>query len=201
MDLVGYGRVLSAHRVLILVALLVSTAVGAAYAWTREPTYTAHIQLFVSTLPATSDQSPSETYQGGLFSQQRVASYVDIVTSPAVARAVMEDLRLRKSVQDVQAALKASVPEGTVLIDVSATDHEPATALAIARAVGRQFPRFVSALESAQDGGRSPVRLTVTSPPRMPTSPDGPKKALYVILGVLVGLLIGIAGAVRRWPL
>ena len=49
MDTKQYLQMLYAHRVLIAVTVVVCTAAAGAYAWTREPLYAAHTQLFVST--------------------------------------------------------------------------------------------------------------------------------------------------------
>jgi succinoglycan biosynthesis transport protein ExoP len=198
MDLKQYARLLRAHWVLILGTMVACNAAAAVLAWTREPVYTAQTQLFVSTAGPRSDSSPSETYQGGLFSQARVTSYANVVSSPSVVQAVIKQLGIDRSVQDVQSKLSASVPEGTVLIDVTVTDRSPQMAKAIADAVGDQFPRFVEALESAEPGQASPIKLSVTSPARLPTTPTAPHKSLYVTLGVLFGFLLGTGLAVLR---
>lgn len=198
MDLKQYARLLRAHWALILGAMAVCTAAAAALAWTREPVYTARTQLFVSAAGPGSDSSPSETYQGGLFSQARVTSYANVVSSPPVVEAVIRQLGIDRSVQDVQSELSASVPEGTVLIDVAVTDRSPHAAKAIADAVGDEFPRFVEGLESAKSDQASPIKLSVTSPARLPTTPTAPHKALYLTLGALFGFLLGTAVAVLR---
>src|SRR5918994_4782834 len=125
MDLAQYARVLRAHRVLIIVAVVVCASIAAVLAWTREPTYEARTQLFVSAAAAPSDPSPSESYQGGLFSQQRVTSYANIVASLPVAEAVVTRYGVPRSAEQVQSAIQASVPENTVLIDVAVTDRSP----------------------------------------------------------------------------
>jgi succinoglycan biosynthesis transport protein ExoP len=198
MDLRQYARVLRAHWALIVLAVVVCTGAAAAVAWTRTQTYTAHTQMFVAAPAGPSNLSPSETYQGGLFSQQRVASYVDVVSSPPVAKAVIAQLRLSQNVQQVQSEIQASVPENTVLINVSVTTGSAPLSAAIANAVARQFPRFVNRLESSQPTRASPVKVSVTSPARVPTSPESTHKLLYLTLGVLLGLVLGIGGTVAR---
>ena len=198
MDLKQYARVLLAHWALIVATVVVCTVAAAAIAWTREPVYRTHTQLFVATTGSASDMSPSETYQGGLFSQQRVTSYANIVSSPRVAEAIVAELDLSRSVQQVQAAIQASVPEGTVLIDVTVTDSSPELAQAIANAVGQKFPDFINTLESSQPERRSPVKVSVTRPAELPTSPISPRTSLYLTMGLVLGLFLGIGGAVLR---
>lgn len=198
MDLVQYARVLSAHRLLILGSIIVCTAAAVALVLTREPMYTARTELFVSTPQQLADPSASETYQGSLFTQQRMTSYAEVVASPAVVRGVIRQLGLSQSVAEIQSGIVASVDEGTVLIDVAVTNRSPDLAARIADAIGEEFPQFISRLESAGSGREPPVKVSVTSPARRPTSPESPKKPLYIILGVLLGAVIGIVAAVLR---
>src|SRR3954454_2536506 len=196
MDLKQYLRVFRAHWRLILVSVLICTGAAAAYAWTRTAIYEAGTQLFVSNRGVSADLS--QAYAGGLFTQERVQSYSQIVSSPLVAQAVIKELGLRKTVQELQDEIRGSVPTGSVLIDVKVRDQSPRTAQAIADAVGRQFPAFVNDLERPLRGQPSPVKVSVTSPAKLPTSPVSPNKRLYLTLGVLLGLILGIGGAVAR---
>lgn len=181
---------------LVVLGVLVCTAAAGVLAWSRTPVYAAETQLFVSTSGVPADLS--QTYQGGLFSQQRVRSYAKVMSSAAVAQAVIKDLRLSQSVEDVQGKIRASVPTDSVLINVTVRDRSPRLAKAIAGSVGHQFPELVNTLERPQPGENSPVKVTVTSPPRLPSDPVSPQKPAYLALGVLFGLALGIGGAVVR---
>jgi succinoglycan biosynthesis transport protein ExoP len=196
MDLQQYVRVLRAHWLLIVASVLVCTVAAALLAWTRTPTYAARTQLFVSAPGIPADLS--ETYQGGLFSQQRVLSYAEIVPSPAVAQAVIRQLGLPESVAQLQGKIRASVPKDTVLINVTVKDRSPRRARAIANAVAEQFSSFVSTLETRQGDRNSPVKVSVTSQAQLPTNPVSPRKLVYLALGVLLGLVLGTGAAVLR---
>jgi succinoglycan biosynthesis transport protein ExoP len=196
MDLNQYARVLRAHVVLIVFSIVACTLAAGWLAWTRTPIYAAQAQLFVSTGGGPSDLS--QTYQGGLFVSQRVQSYARIVSSPTVLRAVIGQLGLPESVPQLQAKIHADVPKDTVLIDVTAQDGSPRRAKEIADAVGENFAGFVNTLETPQGERRSPVKVTTTSPADVPTNPVSPKKALSLVLGGVLGLVLGIGGAVLR---
>jgi polysaccharide biosynthesis transport protein len=194
MDLRQYARMLRAHWLLIAVSVLVCTALAAALAWTRSPTYAAETQLYVSTsLPG--DASPTERYADILLSQQRAVSYAELIASPPVVQAVNDQLGLSLSPDEFRAKVSAVRPEGTVLIDVTATDRSPRLAQEIAQAVGTEFPSFVESLDGQ---GPSPVDVHVTSPAQLPTQPVSPQKTLYLLLGMLVGLMLGIGITVIR---
>jgi succinoglycan biosynthesis transport protein ExoP len=198
MDFKQYARVLRAHWVLIGLLVLVCAGAAAVVAWNKEAEYQAKTQLFVSAPASPSNLTPSETYQGGLFSQQRVASYADVVSSPTMARAVIAQLGLSQTVSEVQSEIHASVPENTVIINVVVTAPSGRLAAAIANAVGDQFPKFVNQLESSEPSRASPVKVSVTSPARVPAGPVSSHKALYLTLGVLLGLILGVGGTVLR---
>jgi len=198
MEIKQYVSVLRAHWVLIAAAVLVCTGAAGAYAWTRESLYAAHTQLFVSAKSAPGG-SPSQVYQGGLASQSRAEDYARIVSSPSVAEAVIEDLGLSKSTQAVQSAITATAPVGTVLIDVTVEDESAQLAKEIADAVAARFPKFVDTLESSSAAPEeSPVEITVTSPAVLPKSPASPQKGLYLAVGAVLGLILGVGAAVLR---
>jgi capsular exopolysaccharide synthesis family protein len=197
MEIKQYARVMRAHWVLVVAAVVLCTGAAAAYAWIREPLYAAHTQLFVSA-KADPAASPSQVYQGGLASQSRAESYARIVSSPPVAEAVVDELGLSKSPEYVQSAISATVPEETVLIDVTVEDESPELARDIADAVGDQFPQFVNTLESDPTTEESPVEIRVTSRAELPTSPDSPQKGLFLAGGLLLGVALGVGTAVLR---
>jgi polysaccharide biosynthesis transport protein len=196
MDLQQYVRVLRAHGLLIVVSVLFCTVAAGVLAWTRTPIYAAETQLFVAAGGAPADLS--QTYQGGLFSQQRVQSYAEIVSSRAVAQAVIEQLDFPETVEHLQSEIHASVPTGTVLINVRVNDRSPQRAKAIADAVGAVFPTVVSTLETPEASRTSPVKVSVASQAQLPTGPVSPRKSLFLGLGGLLGLMLGIGGAVLR---
>jgi succinoglycan biosynthesis transport protein ExoP len=196
LDLRQYLRLLQAHWAVIAVSIVVCAVGAGLLAWSRAPVYTARTQLFVSTGGAATDLG--QTYQGGLFSQQRVRSYAQIMSSPLVMKAVIDELRLPDSVGALQGRIRTSVPADTVLINVTVEDQSPQRAKAIADAVGARFPEFVNTLETSPRERASPVKVTVTSPAELPTSATAPSKRLYLALGVLLGLVLGIAVAVPR---
>ena len=196
MDLKRFADVLRTHWLLVVLATGACTGLAAAVVWRQTPRYTARTQLFVSTLNPPANLSL--TYQGGLFSQQRVLSYSHIVSSPQVARRVIEHLQLPMSVEQLQRAIHASVPVGTVLIDVTVDDSSSRRAAAIANEIAVQFPRFVSSLEAPPGQGHTPVKVTVTSPAGVPTTPSSPRKLLDLAIAMFVGLAVGIGIATLR---
>jgi capsular exopolysaccharide synthesis family protein len=180
---------------LTALGLLCGAGLSLAVAVLQTPLYSSHTQLFVST---NASGSASESINGSYFSQDRVASYTELLSGQELAGRVVRELDLELSPSEVSSRISARELASTVLIDVTVTDTSPERAQAIAEAVGREFPKLVDELETPAPTVGSLVKVTVTDPaglPDAPTSPDLPK---IVALGTVVGALLGAAVALLR---
>ena len=77
-------------------------------------------------------------------------------------------------------------------------DPNPQKAKQIADAVSEQFSKQVAQIETPPGAKTSPVKVSVVQPATLPSSPVSPKTKLDLALGLLIGLIIGIGGAVLR---
>jgi capsular exopolysaccharide synthesis family protein len=188
-------RLIRKRWLLIAVCTLIGVGVSAASIWRATPQYQASAQLFVA---AKDSGDLSTLAQGGQFTQQRVQSYAEIVDSPQVTGPVAAQLGGGLSALQIAHEVSASAPLNTVLVNVHVTDPSAARAQALANAVSEQFATYAAQLETTPGGAASPVKVTVVKHALLPTSPVSPKKALDLILGLLVGLAIGIGAAVLR---
>jgi capsular exopolysaccharide synthesis family protein len=195
--IVQYLRVLRQQWFVVL--LLAALGVGAAAAYTarQTPMYSSGTQLFVSTT-SMSDPNISQMSQGSTFIQQRVKSYANVVTSPRVLDQVIRELRLPMSAQSLAGEVSVDTPLDTVLLNLTVTDTSGVRAAAIANAIGRDFPDFVSELEIPTGATGSPVKITPTRPATVSATPVSPRVPLNIALGLLVGLGLGIGAAVLR---
>lgn len=194
MELSDYIRVLRKNWLIIVVATLVGLGAAAGYSLTRTPLYEARASVVVSTQ---SSGSVQEISQGSTFTQQRVATYVNVATTPLVLDPVIRDLRLDMTADTLAKSVGVSSTLNTTFITIAVTDADPVQAADIANAVAAQLPLAVQEIEPSTDGA-SPVRLTTAStalPTNVPVSPNVP---LNLALGALIGLAVGIGIAVLR---
>jgi len=194
-DLKDYIRVIRKRWQIIVAAMLVVVA-GAALATALSPKiYQATTRLFVSTSGGTDSGA---LLSGSNFTQQRVKSYADVITTPKVLDPVIETLQLKTTAAQLGGQITATVPLDTVLIEVAVTNTDPRVAAEIADAVGKQFTKTVADLESVTKSQSSPVKVTVVSVPTVPTAPISPKPTRNLALGVVLGLLLGLGLALLR---
>lgn len=196
MSLRDFLRVLRKRWRLIAAAVLVCLVAAGGYTLTRDKVYQATAQIFVSTAGAS--DSAVDLAQGNTFTQARVQSYTSVATSPAVIEAVIRDLGLPVSAGQLADAVSADAPLDKVLINLHARDGDPQQAARIVNAVAAEFSSVVEELEKTPGASESPVKLTVTHPAKAPTAPIEPRTRLYLALGLLVGLLIGVGVAMLR---
>jgi capsular exopolysaccharide synthesis family protein len=194
-ELKDYIRVIR-KRWQIIVAVMLVVLAGAALATALSPkVYEAQTRLFVSTSGSTDNNA---ILAGSNFTQQRVKSYADVITTPNVLDPVIQALQLNTTAAKLGAQITATVPLDTVLIEVAVTNTDPRVAAQVADAVGKQFTKSVAELENVTKGQSSPVKVTVVSSPTVPTTPISPKPTRNLALGVVLGLLLGLGLALLR---
>ena len=180
---------------MLVLGVLVGVGLAAVVTLLQVPRYTSTAQVFVSTTGAT---SASDALSGSQFSQERVTSYSRLLVGEELSRRVIDRLDLPYRAEDLVDDIGASVSPDTVLIDVSVSDPSAERAQAIAEALITEFKQLVERLEPSTQGGVSPIQVTVTDRPQVPTDPSSPRPVVNVALGLVLGLAIGLAAAVAR---
>ncbi|TYP87187.1 polysaccharide biosynthesis tyrosine autokinase [Blastococcus xanthinilyticus] len=187
-----------------VIGLLLGGAVGAATALAMTPTYTSSTQLFVTSTDAT---STTAAFQGSQFSQNRVASYVQLITSERLAVQVIDAGGFDLDADEVQQRIDASVVPDTTVLDIVVTDTSPERAQQLAEAVAAEFADLVDEVEATtttpvepdvEPVTTVPVKVTVLDSPEIPEDPAAPNLYVNIAVGVLIGLVIGLLLAYAR---
>ena len=195
MELTDYLRVLRKYWVLIVALVLVGVAAAAAYSLAKTPEYSSSAKVFVSTQ---SSDNVSDLTQGNTYSQQRVKTYVNLVSTPIVLQPVIAALELNITAGQLGGQVSAVATPDTTIIQITATSEDPVLAAELANTTAESLTGVVAKIESTDDGATSPVKLTRVQEANVPTMPGSPNVPLNLALGVLVGLALGIAFAVLR---
>jgi capsular exopolysaccharide synthesis family protein len=191
-ELQDYLSVVRKRWRVILLVVLICVALASAATLAATKIYESRTQFFVSTTGA--DDSGA-LLQGSTFTQQRVKSYAQLLTTPVILAPVAASVGVTG---DLSAQVTATTPPDTVLIEVAVRDSSPVQAKAIATAISKEFPSAVSELETPPGTDVGPVKVTVVQPPTTPTSPVSPKPVRNILLGAVLGLLLGLGAALVR---
>jgi polysaccharide biosynthesis transport protein len=196
MDLRDYLRVLRKRWSVVVLCTLIGVGAAAGLVYKTTPKYEATAQLFVAAKDT--GGAASGLQSSDQFSQDRVKSYAEIISSPNVTAPVASQVGDGLSAQQVADEVTAEAPLNTVLINVHVTDPSARRAQALVNAISDQFATYAAQLERTPGTATSPVKVTVVHRASLPKNPVSPKTALDLIIGFLVGLAIGIGSAVLR---
>jgi capsular exopolysaccharide synthesis family protein len=195
MELSDYIRVLRKSWLIIVAAALVGVAAAAAYSLTRTPIYAAESQVFVSTQGS---GTTAELQQGNTFTQARVTTYANLVTTPLVMAPVIDDLGIDATAAELAKHVAASSAINTTIISIAVQDADPVLAADIANELSQSLTETVQKIETPAGSDVSPVLLTSVTEAQPSTVPVSPNVPLNLILGGLVGLALGIGIAILR---
>ena len=196
MTLSRYLGILRSRWQVIVAILLISVISGLGVALTRQAQYSAEVTLYVA---AQTTDSTNSAYQGSLLSQQRVKSYTDLVTSPRVVQDAITKGQLDSDRTTLARQLSASNPPDSVLINIIATDPNPQRAAFIADSVSTSFVALVDDIERPrQPGAVQPVAVRIVQPASVPNAPSSISRTQIVAIAALLGLALGVVGALAR---
>lgn len=179
----------------VIVGLLLGVIVGGAVTLTTPQRYSADVTVFVS---ARGGGDAASALDAGDLASQRVATYLEVLTSPRVAQEVADAVGSGLTAQQVSEELSARSTQDTLLLTATVTDASPERAARIANLVAERFVANVTELETIDPALPPPVTAKVFEPAQVPTDPVVPRPAVNLMLGALIGLLVGIGLAVLR---
>lgn len=194
MELKDYWRTVR-RRWRVVVVCFVTALIGAALlTWQSTPQYSSSTRLFVST----SESDTSAAYTGNLFASQRVTSYADLVTSRQLAERVSAALTESTDPDDLREQVEATVVPETVILEISATDPDPAMARDIAQAYAEELTQLVEDLETPKGSSNALIKATIVDDAQESTDPISPQPLRNLGLAAVLGLLLGLGLAVAR---
>lgn len=185
------------HASLVVACTVAGVISALVLVWQTPRTYESHAEIFVA---ATHTASSGGVYDRARFAQERVKSYVPLVTNARVLTAVANDLGLGRTVTELAAEVTVRAIPDTVLLAITVQDGSASRAQAIANGIATQFVSFATQLEGT-DEGTPAVGLSVTKPAELSSSPSSPRTNVDLLAGLFVGLMVGLVTAAlrQRW--
>jgi capsular exopolysaccharide synthesis family protein len=132
--------------------------------------------------------SASEQLAGAQLSISLVGTYAGLVNSQVVQQQTANTLRAQGVTNP--GAVVASPVTGTYLVNVTSTDANPQIAQATANAAAQTLTNEVAHLQA---GLPDPISVHVVSPAGLPGKPVSPDPRLDLTIGLILGLLGGLA--------
>src|ERR1700712_3437153 len=121
MDLRGWVRALRKYWWIVLLTTLLAVSAGVVVTLKTPPEYASSVTFFVRT-PA---EQIGGAYQGDQFAQKRVNSYVQLMGSQRLADLILDDTKLKLTVDETIDKIKAKGDLNTVLLTATVTDTSP----------------------------------------------------------------------------
>src|SRR4051794_9519480 len=156
--------------------------------------YASTIQFFVDVAPSSPSQG-RDPYGDQQFSQQRVITYVQVLTGRELAQKVVDELSLPITAPELTEMITATPLPDMVVLQVTVTDTSPGRAQAIAASVGQQFISRVQQLETPEGSASPTIAVNVMEPPTYEPTPVSPATGRTLALGGALGLLLGFGMA------
>jgi len=169
---------------LLVLVPLVCALLAYVYASRTTPTYEAEAQLLV--VPGTADNS------GLSIASDSAPTYVELVTSPAVLKAVRKELALAEEVPGLRARVRAETDRRTRLLTIRVRDEDSARARATATELAGQLKIYVDA-QPRPAGSLPGQRQTLEIVEHGTSSLVGPDVILSTSFGAFAGLLLSTA--------
>ncbi|WP_067530924.1 polysaccharide biosynthesis tyrosine autokinase [Nocardia crassostreae] len=169
---------------------------GLAASLAATPQYEAHATLYVSTKAG--PEVANASYQEPGASQQLALSLAKLLKTEVVAERVVRSLHLDTSPSGLASNISATVQPETVLIDITVTDSAPESAREIANTLAFEFADYVEELNRTSVAMLPAAQVSLIQPALAPSTPVSPNTTRNIGLGVLGGLLAGIAAANLR---
>ncbi len=181
LDLQELLRMLLNRWYLIVLSVVIILSAVSFYAFGMlNDVYTANTSMIV--LVQNDMQSDAINFQLG---QRLVDTYTELATSDQVISRVLNELNLPYSESRVRSMMSVSGVRDTIVIKLSVTTSNPSEAAAIANTLTRVMQEV-----SAQYEGFDSIEILDVA--RVPSSPSGPNRPLYLAIGLVLGLMIGV---------
>lgn len=176
-----------------VVGVIVGGAGAFAYANAQIPLYRGTTSLIFA---LSSGSSATDLNQGSAFTQSQMLSFAQLVPSSSVLEPVIKELGLDTTPHALARSIEVSIPQGTVILRITAITSEPKRAAALANAIAEQLMVVVQdiAPKRSEEAGStiSAKVFDVAVPPASQFTPDKTRDAL---LGAAMGGMAGLAAA------
>lgn len=150
------------------------------------PQYSASIDLLVNQ-KASNESLQYNVQQADL---QAINTYKDVIQKPVILEPVVKELRQKDnysgSVKSLEKLVSITNETNSQVLTVTVTDTNAYTAADLANSIGKVFSQKIKKMMKVDN-------VSIVTKATANTTPVSPNKKLNLLIGVVVGLLIGVA--------
>ena len=190
-----FARAVRASWVAVVAFLLLGAGAGAGLAALQTPKYQSSAAVVVA---AQAPADISEANQGGTYTQQVAKSYAYVASTEIVLDRVIDRLGLTQSAGSLASQVSASVPLGTQVVSITASDPSPNQAARIANAVAAALADSTDLFTPSLTVRDNVVQVTTVQRAAPAAVPVSPNVRLSIAIGLFIGLAAGLVFAVLR---
>lgn len=187
MDAADLLQLLRRRWLAVVVCVLAGITGALSVTRSTDESYRASARLFVNVSAARGIQ---EALQGVQLTTGLLQSYAEVATSLTAAQRIIDDLELDLSPGALRGKLSAEPQGDTLLVTISATDHDPAQAQLLANAAAEVFIDLIAEFER---GRPDKIEARVIDGASRPSTPIAPRPGRNLLLGSVFGLGSGVA--------
>lgn len=203
MTLRDYVFIVARSWIVVAATVAAGVIIAGILALTATPMYTSSSQVLFTAHAPTGGQ---DLAYAGNYVQSRMQTYKNLGTSSTLLTSVAGDLGSDEKPDELAGRIKIEVSQLNTVATISATDTSAKGAARTANTVASALLDSVRKLEAenAYDpdpgnrGDEATVQGVVTGEAIAPTSPSEPNVKLFLVAGVLIGLVVSIGVVALR---
>jgi capsular exopolysaccharide synthesis family protein len=204
-------RIIASRWKVVVIALAACLAGAVAITAVQTKVYQASATILVSVSGAV---TVPDAYAATQAAQQRLSSYAEIAGSRLVAQRAIDQLHVPLTAEQLIDSTKVSYTPESTLFRLSVTDTDPQRAAALASAMADSFAAVVPEVDPrvqlsqpadpmvgssfATEQTTAAAKATVVEEPTVPQHAVSPVPVRNAALGLIAGLVLGVALALIR---
>jgi capsular exopolysaccharide synthesis family protein len=174
---------------LILGLAVVGAGIGYAVSAATPPQFRSTASLYFALNEGTSG---ADLNQGSTYTQNQMLSFARLASSSRVLEPVAEELGIEGGARELSQALEVSIPQDTVILEVTVAAGDAQRAAQLANRVSEQLVEVVQEVVSRGEAGVARISASLIDIAVPPAAQSSPVKARDAALAGLLGLLLGL---------
>lgn len=150
-----------------------------------EPKYSSTVDILVNQ-KASNEQVQYTTQQAAL---QAINTYKDIITKPIILTEVLSEVRktdnYQGNINTLMDSIRITNQTNSQVVSITVTDKNAYVAADIANTIGKVFAKKVKKMMKIDN-------VTIVSKAKVNTKPVSPNKKLWILVGLVTGLFVGV---------